>query len=112
MSPDEETIASGSQDGSVRLWDLESQTMIGDPFENHTAEVLSVTFSPNGRNIISGGLDGTVRIWTTGNWEDGLQTSCNRLIDHPSLQQPETSFNAEIALGAKQTCEKYVWNFS
>ena len=35
-----------------------------------------------------------------------LQVACNRLQDHPVLKNPKD----EEAKGAKETCQKYVWN--
>ena len=56
-------IISGSDDGTIRIWDAETGVPVGDPLEGHTDCVLSVAFSPDGWHIISGSTDCTIRIW-------------------------------------------------
>lgn len=62
FSPDGKTIAAGSQDAIIRLWDLQGNP-IGTPFQGHTASVLSVAFSPDGQTIVSGSFDQTICLW-------------------------------------------------
>ena len=45
------------------MWDAETGSAVGVPFEGHTDMVRSVAYSPNGGHIISGSLDGTIRVW-------------------------------------------------
>ena len=61
LSPDEHTLASGSMDGSVKLWDVESEALLWSGW--HTQGTTCLAFSPDGRLLASGGLDGTVRLW-------------------------------------------------
>ncbi|MBD1939011.1 caspase family protein [Microcoleus sp. FACHB-68] len=104
FSPDGEYIVSGSLDDTVRLWNRKGEA-IGTPFVGHVESVFSVAFSPDGESIVSGSQYGTMRLWPVG-WQALLPIACNRLRDHPVLQNPET----EEAKGAKATCEKYVWS--
>ena len=62
ISPDGQTIVSGSFDQTIRLWDL-SGAPIGAPFQGHTDVVLSVAISPDGQMIVSGSFDQTIRLW-------------------------------------------------
>ncbi|KAG2060533.1 WD40 repeat-like protein [Suillus hirtellus] len=59
-------IVTCSRDGSLRLWDLESGTQIGEDWrdkDDKEAEVHSMALSPNGRTIVSGSKDGKVKLW-------------------------------------------------
>jgi WD40 repeat protein/transcriptional regulator with XRE-family HTH domain len=61
LSPDEHTLASGSMDGSVKLWDVESGALLWSGW--HTQGTACLAFSSNGSLLASGGLDATVRLW-------------------------------------------------
>jgi WD40 repeat protein/serine/threonine protein kinase len=64
FSPDGQRAASGSQDGTVRIWDLVTGREIAR-LAGHGDTVPSVHFSPDGRWLASLSLDRTVRIWDT-----------------------------------------------
>ena len=62
FSPDGTTLASGSSDQAVRLWEVSSGRTLR-AFEGHKSGVTSLVFSPDGRNLASASHDGTVRLW-------------------------------------------------
>jgi len=63
FSPDGTTLASGSRDDTVRLWDVKTRRPIGEPLAGHGGSVASVAFSPDGTTLASGSSDHTVRLW-------------------------------------------------
>ena len=62
FSPDGKTMASASQDHTVRLWDVDTRTL-ESTLEGHTDRVVSVAFSPDGTTLASASQDHTVRLW-------------------------------------------------
>ncbi|CAE7228044.1 unnamed protein product, partial [Rhizoctonia solani] len=73
ISPNGDHIAAGSQDGSVRVYDIHTGAVFAGPFLGHTNKVNSVAFSPTGAHITSGSDDTTVIVWDalTGSMDTG-----------------------------------------
>ena len=64
FSPDGGTIASGSRDNTIRLWDAVTGSH-KHTLKGHTSWVGSIAFSPDGGTIASSGFwdDDTIRLW-------------------------------------------------
>ncbi|KAF8747892.1 hypothetical protein RHS01_11188 [Rhizoctonia solani] len=60
-------IASGSDDCTIRVWDVCTGSPVASPFQGHIHWVLLVLFSPNSKRIVSGSQDKTVCIWSAVN---------------------------------------------
>jgi WD40 repeat protein len=92
LSPDGHTLAVGSDDRTVLLWDLSDRThprRLGQPLTGHSDDVLSVAFSSDGRTLASGSHDETVLLWDLLELEDlrrhAAERACSltqRGLDH------------------------------
>jgi WD40 repeat protein len=61
-------IVTCSFDGSLRLWEIESGTQLGDDWrdDGDNAVVFNIALSPNSKTVASGSRDGKVRLWDVG----------------------------------------------
>ncbi|TPX53632.1 hypothetical protein SeMB42_g00650 [Synchytrium endobioticum] len=62
VGEDGKWIASGSSDNTVRIWELESATILS-VLEGHASRIWDVTSSKGGARVASASGDGTVKIW-------------------------------------------------
>ena len=62
MSPDGQMLVSGSEDNTIKLWDLQAGELLST-LEGHEAGVKSVAMSPDGQMLASGGADRTIKLW-------------------------------------------------
>jgi WD40 repeat protein len=62
FAPDGSRLASGSADGTVRLWDVAAGKQLRQ-WTGHRAGVKAVAFSPDTTKLASASHDTTVLVW-------------------------------------------------
>ena len=69
FKPNSYVLASGSNDHTVRIWDVEDRDNLRHvrTLRGHTHGVNAVAWSPDGRTLASASYDGTVRLWNPDN---------------------------------------------
>ncbi len=62
--PDGKTLATGSADQTIRIWDLATQRTVRT-LRGHTHVVDGLTLQSDGKTLVSTSVDGTIRFWDT-----------------------------------------------
>ncbi|MXV77418.1 PQQ-binding-like beta-propeller repeat protein [Candidatus Poribacteria bacterium] len=62
LSPDGNTVVSGSSDKTIRVWDTNT-LKIKFPLTGHTEEIWALAFTPDGLTLASGCRDGSIHLW-------------------------------------------------
>jgi len=62
ISPDGNTLASGSTENIIKIWNLHTGQLLHQ-LTGHSDTVRSLAISPDGKTLVSGSVDKTVKIW-------------------------------------------------
>ncbi len=68
FSPDGHTLATGSTNGQICLWDVHTAEL-RNTFIEHTETISSLVFSPDGHTLATGNKDGIVQLWNVNTGE-------------------------------------------
>ena len=68
FAPDGETLASGGEDDSVKIWHARNGECVRT-LQGHTDSVKDVCYAPDGETLASASGDGSVKIWRARNGE-------------------------------------------
>ncbi|MCT7986431.1 trypsin-like peptidase domain-containing protein [Laspinema sp. A4] len=106
LAPDNQTIASGSKDGIIKLSNgttgEEIRTLTG-----HPKAVTALTFSPDGQTLVSGGEDGTVKLWNRETGELVKSFQGDRSFVRAVAFSPDGTL---LASGSAEEMDIKLWN--
>lgn len=97
FSPDGQTLASGSNDQTVKLWHVTTGQLY-QTLDGHSDRVCSVAYapsagsanSPDGQTLVSSGLDEMIKLW------DGKTGECLQTL---KAEKPYEGMNVTGAVG-------------
>lgn len=105
FSPDSSVIATGGQDGVVKLWQLPTGLPLLVDLKAHSNSVVGLAFSPDGKLLATGGgFDAEVKVW---NARSGGLVTILRWTDEddPSSMCVPIAFSSDgnlLAVGAEE----------
>ena len=91
FSPDGKHIASGSEDKTVRIWDMKDDKLVAVPFEGGTNFVRYTAFSSDGTHVTSGSDDETVITWSNVPGDASLRDCLPPELSSPSSKPSSSS---------------------
>ncbi len=104
ISPDGKTIISGSDDKTLKIWDLNSQKLLRT-LEGHTNWVYAIAIGGDSQTIVSGSKDKTIKLWQLAGQQTRTLTGHTSYVNSVAISPDRT----KIASGSYDKTVK-VWN--
>ncbi|XP_056011786.1 periodic tryptophan protein 2 homolog isoform X2 [Ostrea edulis] len=106
-SPDGQNLATGGDDGKVKLWNTSSGFCFVT-FNEHLGGVTGVVFSQNGQVVLSSSLDGTVRAFDLNRYRNFRTFTSPRPAQFSCITVD--SSGDIVCAGGMDTFEVFVWS--
>jgi periodic tryptophan protein 2 len=106
-SPDGQIVATGGDDGKVKLWNTGTGFCFVT-FSEHTAAVSTVVFSSTDKVVLSASLDGTVRAFDLHRYRNFRTFASPRPVQFSCLTLDPSG--EVVCAGSHDTFEVYVWS--
>ncbi|WP_238178367.1 WD40 repeat domain-containing serine/threonine-protein kinase [Calothrix sp. 336/3] len=87
FSPNQKILATGSEDNTIKLWNLNDGEIIAT-LTGHSWSVFSLAFSDDGKILISGSQDTTIKLWNVDTLQEittciGHTDTVSSIVVHP-----------------------------
>jgi WD40 repeat protein len=101
ISPDGQTLISGSTDTTIKLWNLHTGELL-HTLTGHSAAVVSVAINPDKQTLASSSTDGIINIWNlqTGKLVQTL-SGCSPIAFSPVRAASPQGFGKTLVSGGK-----------
>ncbi len=107
MTPNRQFVVSGSEDMTLRLWDLTTRACLWIS-RGHEDKIIAVAVTPDGRFVVSGSEDMTLRLWDIGTGK-GLRT----FRGHTNwVTAVAVTPNSRFAVSGSRDKTLRLWNFA
>ncbi|XP_041934789.1 PWP2 small subunit processome component [Alosa sapidissima] len=106
-SPDGQYVATGGDDGKVKVWNTNSGLCFVT-FTEHTSSVTNVTFTSSGFVVVSASLDGTVRAFDLHRYRNFRTFTSPRPAQFSSLAVDGSG--ELVCAGAQDSFEIFLWS--
>jgi len=106
-SPDGLNVATGGEDGKVKLWSTQSSFCFVT-FSEHTAAITGLAFTQSGRAILSSSLDGTVRAFDLMRYRNFKTFTSHRPTQFSCVSVD--SSGELVAAGGQDSHDIYLWS--
>jgi len=108
------SLISGSNDGTIKVWNLLGYATLSETYSGHTEPVTCVALNPEGNMLASGSLDGDVKLWrhVPSFFKTFSNNACLKTlkIDSPILSLTFTPTRDWLVTGSEDGTVK-VWDY-
>jgi WD40 repeat protein/transcriptional regulator with XRE-family HTH domain len=97
FSPNEHMLATGSWDGTLKLWNLENRTLFGGQVSllwvgQHTGSIHRLAFTADGHMLAGGGDDAAIRLWDVSTGKHLQTLNCQSSAVYALAWSPDGSW--------------------